>query len=116
MIENCADTHAIQNHAREALGLKARPPAAFNHFFKESVILPYLEDSCGMDILATEDFISLHDLMLYVLVPAMNGGTIDYEHPLVELATQLNISINNERPNAFGAFGQNRMYLCQKAA
>lgn len=116
LIENCTETHAMQNGAREALGLPPRAPASFNYFLKESVILPHLETSCDMEILAIEDFISLHDLILYVLVPALNGGTVDYEHPLVELATTLNIALNNERPNAFGTFGQNRLYLCRKAS
>ena len=36
-------------------------------------MLPRLGES-DLTLVAVEDFISLHDLVLYVLVPAINGG------------------------------------------
>jgi ubiquinone/menaquinone biosynthesis C-methylase UbiE len=112
MIENSMATYERQNHCRTLLGLPARTPAAFNLFFDDARILSHLK-SLGLDI-EIEDFISLHDLMLYVLVPAINGGTVDYDHPLVHAATRLNMAVSAETPSAFGGFGQNRMFVCRK--
>lgn len=112
MIENSMATYDRQNHCRALLDLPARTPAAFNLFFDETRILPHLE-TLGLEV-EIEDFISLHDLMLYVLVPAINGGTVDYDHPLVHAATRLNIAVSAETSSAFGAFGQGRMFVCRK--
>lgn len=112
MIENSMATYERQNHCRTLLNLPARTPAAFNLFFDETRILPHLE-TLGLEV-EIEDFISLHDLMLYVLVPAINGGTVDYDHPLVHAATLLNIAVSAEISSAFGAFGQGRMFVCRK--
>jgi SAM-dependent methyltransferase len=115
MIENSASTHGLQNHYRTLLGLPPRPVASFNLFFDEAAILPHLE-SIGLELLDVEDFISLHDLVLYVLVPAVNGGEVDYGHPIVEAATELTRAVNAEEPGAFGASGQNRLYVCRRPA
>ena len=112
MIENSTATYDRQNHCRTLLDLPARTPAAFNLFFDETRILPHLK-TLGFEV-EIEDFISLHDLMLYVLVPAINGGTVDYDHPLVHAATLLNIAVSAEISSAFGAFGQGRMFVCRK--
>ena len=114
MIENPMCTYSRQNQAREILGLKSRSPADFNHFLDERRILEYAKNQCGLVHLATEDFISLHDLMLYVLVPATNGGVVDYDHPIVKAATDLNIGFSANEENSFGSFGQNRLYLFRK--
>ena len=112
MIENSIQTYANQNRCREKIGLAARTPDPYNLFFDETRILPHLA-AIGLEILEIEDFISLHDLILYVLVPAINGGHVDYEHPLVEAATKLTIAVSAEQPSAFGRFGQNRLYCCR---
>jgi hypothetical protein len=67
-----------------------------------------------LNLVETEDFGSLHDLILYTLVPAINGGEVDYSHPLVEAATVLSLKTAQDNPGAFGTFGQNRLYVCQK--
>jgi hypothetical protein len=113
MIENSQQTYDRQNRARELGGLEPRSPAEFNHFYNEDVILPHLQ-SIGMEVQEIEDLISLHDLVLYVLVPMINDGKVDYDHPLVQAATQLNIAVSSEMPGAFGQFGQNRLYFCHK--
>lgn len=113
MIENCQNTYEKQNQARELVGLPRRSPAEFNHFFNEETLLPFLP-TVDLALLDIEDFISLHDLMLYVLIPMTNGGSIEYDHPLVAAATQLNIAISGQQKNSLGQFGQNRLYTCQK--
>jgi ubiquinone/menaquinone biosynthesis C-methylase UbiE len=113
MIENSQQTFEAQNLARESVGLARRTPAEFNHFFDETTLLPFLP-TAGLEILSIEDFISLHDIVLYVLVPMMNGGKVDYEHPLVGAATSLNVGLSGLKPSGFGAYGQNRLYLCRR--
>jgi hypothetical protein len=113
MIENSQQTYDDQNKARELVGLAPRTPAEFNHFFNEDTLLPYIA-SIGLDLRDVEDFISIHDLVLYVLVPMLNGGVVDYEHPIVEAATKLNLALSSVRPDGLGAFGQNRLFKCQK--
>lgn len=115
MIENSMQTYEQQNKCREMLGMQPRMPASYNLFFDEDEILPHIE-SVGMELAETEDFGSLHDLLLYVLVPAANGGVVDYAHPLVETATALSQAIARENSSAFGRFGQNRLYVCRKPA
>ncbi len=113
MIENVRQTYDRQNECRARLGMKPRAPAEFNLFFDEDEILPHLR-ACGLALEEAEDFGSLHDLVLYVLVPSMNKGEVDYAHPLVEAATKLSMKTSVESPGAFGQFGQNRLYLCRK--
>lgn len=114
MIENSSLTYATQNSYRADVGLPPRTPAVYNLFLDEDAILPNLEQ-LGLNLVDTEDFITLHDLVLYVLVPAINGGEVDYGHPLVEMATRLSIAASAKRPSAFGSAGQNRLYCCRKS-
>jgi SAM-dependent methyltransferase len=112
MIENSIQAYTNQNRCREVVGLPPRTPDFYNLFFDETKILPHIT-AAGLDLLEIEDFISLHDLVLYVLVPAINGGKVDYDHPLVAAATKLNMAISAEHMGAFGCFGQNRLYACR---
>lgn len=113
MIENSLETYGQQNGCREVLGLPARTPAEFNLFFDETEIRPHLAQS-GLTLEAVEDFSSLHDLVLYALVPAINGGKVDYEHPIVQAATVLNRALADALPGSLGPFGQNRLFYCRK--
>lgn len=113
MIENSKQTYDDQNKARELVELPPRTPAEFNHFFNEDTLLPYFA-SIGLELYDVEDFISIHDLVLYVLVPMLNGGVVDYEHPIVQAATKLNIALSSIRPDGLGKFGQNRLFKCRK--
>lgn len=115
MIENSKQCYDAQNTARELVGLPSRTPAPYNHFFDEESLLPFLP-TVGLELIGIDDFISLHDLVLYVLVPMTNGDKIDYTHPIVNAAKDLNIAISNNCPSGFGAFGQNRLYKCRKVA
>ena len=113
MIENSLEPYGQQNSCREVLGLPARTPAEFNLFFDESEIRPHLARS-GLTLEAVEDFSSLHDLVLYALVPATNGGKVDYDHPIVQAATVLNRALAEAMPGSLGPFGQNRLFYCRK--
>lgn len=114
MIENSQQSYSRQNLAREAVGLPARTPDVFNRFFDENTLLPFLP-SVGLDLVGIEDFISLHDLVLYVLVPMINDGKVDYAHPLATAATQLGTALSAIAPSSVGAWGQNRLYKCRKS-
>lgn len=113
MIENSQQSYGRQNSARQAVGLPARTPDVFNRFFDDAGLLQFLS-GIGLEVEPVEDFISLHDLVLYVLVPMTNGGIVDYEHPLVKAATQLNIALSAIDENSIGTWGQNRFYKCRK--
>jgi ubiquinone/menaquinone biosynthesis C-methylase UbiE len=113
MIENSQLTYNDQNSARTSVGLAPRTPAEFNHFFDEEILRPFLP-TVGLQLFDVEDFVSLHDLVLYVLVPMINGGVVDYDHPIVDAAAKLNIALSSERPNGLGAYGQNRLFKCRK--
>lgn len=115
MVENSTATHGAQNDYRELLELPRRKPAEFNRFFSEEEMRGHIENA-GLDLLDVEDFSSLHDLILYVLVPATNGGSVDYEHPLVRAATELSTKVSADHPSAFGRLGQNRLFVCSKPA
>lgn len=109
LIENCKQTHASQNTLREVVGLEPRKAVDYNLFFDEPEILNHVR-GLALHLEGIEDFGSLHDILLYVLVPAINGGEIDYHHPIIEAGTK----IAKELPNAFGAYGQNRLYIFTK--
>lgn len=113
MIENSQDSHGRQNRARELAGLPPRAAADFNLFFDEPPVRSRL-DKLGFTVV-TEDFSSLHDLVLYVLAPLLNEGKLDYAHPMVEAATKLSCLLNAEMPGTLGAFGQNCLFICRKA-
>jgi SAM-dependent methyltransferase len=113
MIENSIVSYGAQNDCRMLLGLPPRKPADFNLFFDEDELRPHLK-TIDLDLIDVEDFSSLHDLMLYVLVPATNGGVVQYDHPLVEAATVLSKGLSSTQAGSFGAFGQNRLFVCQK--
>jgi ubiquinone/menaquinone biosynthesis C-methylase UbiE len=115
MIENSAETHARQNDLRQMLGLERRKVAEFNLFFDDAAIRAALP-GLGLELVDVEDFGSLHDLVLYVLLPTTNGGEIDYTNPLVAKAAELNAKMSAAFPGSLGAFGQNRMYVCRRGA
>lgn len=112
LIENIQSTYSNQNRLRESVGLKQRTPDAFNLFIDEPRFLSHAEKK--LTLVAVEDFASLHDLVLYVLVPMLNNGNVDYDSPMVLAATKLLLSIPEEFSNRFGDFGQNRLYLFKK--
>lgn len=112
LIENVQETYSKQNLLRECVGLKPRTPDAFNLFLRESEFLSHAKKT--LTLVDVEDFASLHDLLLYVLEPMLHDGKVDYDSPMVAAATNLLLSAPEEFRNAFGGFGQNRLYVLKK--
>lgn len=114
LIENVQQTYGKQNRLRQSVGLAARTPDAYNLFIDEASFLSHAE--AVLDLVEVDDFASLHDLLLYVLVPMLNNGDTDYDSPLVKAATQLLLSAPESFRRQFGDFGQNRLYVFKKKA
>jgi SAM-dependent methyltransferase len=115
LLENFNETYERQNDCRELLGLPRRAPAEFNRFLSGQRVEAYVR-GIGFDLIAVDDFGSLHDLVLYVLLPAVNGGRIDYDNRLVAAATDLCERLGSVESDLFGSFGQNRLYVFQQPA
>lgn len=112
ILENTIQNYKRQNDCREAVGLSRREPAQYNLFIDENIFLAHAKKS--MRLVHIDDFGSLHDIILYVLIPMINDGEIDYNHSLVKAATELSVSILEKYDNPFGNFGQNRLFLFHK--
>lgn len=114
LIENFNTSYGNQNMLREIISLPARIPDPYNRFMEEELLENYIVKDLGMDLIYSENFGSLHDLMLYVLIPHMNEGKVDYDHALMESVTLLLENLSEELINSFGEFGQNRLYAFKK--
>lgn len=112
-IENSAEARERQSQLRARMGLSNRPIDKFNTFISDGK-LEKLAGELGLLVVKTQNISSLHDLLLYVLLPMTNGDTVDYEHPLIEAAAQLNIALTHDLDVELGPIGQNRLVLCQK--
>ena len=111
ILENIDQTYQLQNNLREAIGLPRRNSASFNLFIDEDRFLDHAAKS--LELISIDDFGSLHDIVLYVLTPMVNNGEADYDHPMVKAATELSLATSGKY--GFGNFGQNRLYLFNKA-
>jgi len=109
MMENVRQPYDRQNRCRVALGLPPRTPAAYNHFLDEDLLLRHTR-ARGLTLVASEDFAGLHDLLLYVLLPAATDGEVDYGHVLVDRVTELLVRAGDDLNRSAGV-GQNRLYL-----
>lgn len=113
LIENISQTHKRQNDCRTAVGLPPREPSAFNLFLDDFDVRQW--GRAGLQLVATDDFGALHDLVLYVLAPLADGGRLDYDHPLVAAATELSLATaSSDILQGFPSVGQNRLYLFRK--
>ena len=113
VLENFVESFERQNDGREMVGLPRRKPAEFNRFIGASRMEAMLKQH-RLSLLDVDEFGSLHDLLLYVLLPALNGGKVDYDHPLVSLSAEFSAKAHARESNAFGAWGQNRLYVLRK--
>jgi SAM-dependent methyltransferase len=114
VIENFTGSYSNQNLLRESAGLVERTPDPYNRFIHETEFQSFLIDELGMNHEVTDDFGSLHDVLLYVLIPAVNKGKVDYGHPIMEAVTTLLTNLPDDFQNLFGPFGQNRLYVFRK--
>jgi SAM-dependent methyltransferase len=113
LIENSAEARARQDVLRQAVGLPPRPIDAFNTFIHDGDLEKVLLDR-GFAIDECQTISSLHDLVLYVLMPMINGGKVDYEHPIVEAAAKLNIEISRTLKDSLEPLGQNRNVVARR--
>ena len=114
VIENFLDSYQNQNYLRELIGLRARTPDPYNKFIDEAKLESFACDELKLKLLLVENFGSMHDLILYVLLPHINSGEVIYNHPLMESVTLLLEKLPEEFVNRFGDFGQNKLYLFEK--
>lgn len=110
MIENFSGVHARQNALRALAGLPPRPVAGYNRFLDEATYEAHLGGL--LTPVLVEDFAALHDLVLYVLTPLVNGGEVDYKHPMVRAATELCLAGQGVLRQGEG--GQNRLYVFRR--
>jgi predicted O-methyltransferase YrrM len=113
LLENFSETYGRQNDCRELLGLPRRTPEEFNRFLSGERAEAHVR-GIGFELIAVDDFGSLHDLLLYVLLPAVNGGRIDYDHHLIAATADLCERLGSVEGDLFGSFGQNRLYIFQR--
>ena len=109
LAENPQKKFDYQNQLRGFLGLPKRSQPEFNLLIDENNYIQTAKEN-GFELIYNDDFSSLHDLLLYVLIPSINGGKIDYDHPILKSATNLSLKIFQNERNAFSNFGQNRLY------
>jgi ubiquinone/menaquinone biosynthesis C-methylase UbiE len=107
MIENSRQTKDHQNDLREVMGLARRADASFNLFLDDEAVIPHLNSR--FTSVEIEDFGSLHDVLLYVLLPHALKSEFHYDHPLMQSVADLCSRV----PFKCGEFGQNRLYLCR---
>jgi len=107
LIENSLEARQRQDVLRGAVDLPGRPIDVFNTFIADGTIEAILRGK-GFEIATSETISSLHDVVLYILLPMINGGKVDYENPLVEAAARLNIEMSAAFDDSLGTIGQNR--------
>jgi SAM-dependent methyltransferase len=112
ILENFTTVYEQQNDLREVMLLDRRKPDSYNLFIDDKSWVDHCTKS--MKLVMCDNFGSLHDILLYVLIPALNGGSIDYKHPLMPIVTELLLKVGEKYENGFGSFGQNQLYVFQK--
>jgi len=114
IIENFTQSYANQNLLREVLGLPTRTPDPYNKFINEKEFQEFVVEKLKFEFIYSENFGSLHDLILYVLLPHINNGKVIYDHPLMKSVTSLLEGIPESLRNNFGNFGQNNLYVFKR--
>ena len=114
IIENFVNSYANQNTLRELIDLPPRVPDSYNKFLDEKLFEKFVSEEIGLEIMKVDNFASLHDILLYVLLPHLNSGTISYDHPLMNIVTEFLVKLPNELSGSFGYFGQNNLYVLRR--
>ena len=86
-------------------------PDSYNKFLTETTFESFVEDELKAEIVLSQNFASLHDILLYVLLPHLNAGQVVYDHPLMESVTELLKNVPEQFSESFGRFGQNNLYV-----
>lgn len=99
MIENFTHTYANQNRLRRIVGLKNRKWPPFNKFLDPLEIYDVIVGKMKYQFHSSENISSLHDLLLYVVLPKVNPkrdhhGKWDYENPIMNVLTDLIVKEN----------------------
>ena len=115
LIENFTTSYANQNQLREIIGLPPRVPDAYNKFINENDFESFAKSELNAEIIISKNFASLHDILLYVLLPHSNSGQVSYDHPVMESVTQLLKNLPDEISENFGQFGQNNLYILKRS-
>lgn len=114
ILENFVGSYSAQNALREAIGLTPRTPDPYNLFLNENAFETFTKVDLGLELLAVEDFGSLHDVILYVLLPYVNSNKTNYDHPLMDAVTFLLENSADLTQQSFGSFGQNKLYVFRR--
>lgn len=114
IIENFTQSYVNQNLLRQVIGLPPRTPDPYNKFINEDELQEFIVEKLKLECVYSENFGSLHDLLLYVLLPHINDGKVSYDHPLMESVTTMLESIPENLRGNFGNFGQNNLYVFKK--
>jgi len=114
LVENFTNSYSNQNQLRTSLNLNPRTPDPYNLFLSEEKLEPFLRNELRLSLVLSENFGSLHDLLLYVLLPHVNNKRVVYDAPIMESVTQLLLNFPHSLQKNFGDFGQNKLYLFQK--
>ena len=112
-IENFVNSRNKQDDLRKIVGLERREIPKFNKFLYEDSFLDLIK--IYADVIEFKCISSLHDLVLYLLTPALNNGKVDYESPIVEKVTDLIINSDkkfNYKMNISPDIGQNSICIC----
>jgi 2-polyprenyl-3-methyl-5-hydroxy-6-metoxy-1,4-benzoquinol methylase len=112
-VENFKEAHRNQNRMRQVLQLEPRKPAEYNLFIDEEEMVAHLE-KLGLKEIKVLNYSGLHDILLYVLFPFLNGGEVDYTEELVQIAATFTSKLELEDMNNLGVFGQNRVVIARK--
>lgn len=107
ILENTIQAREQQNDLREAAGLPRRPPPDYNLYLDEVPFLAKARET--LRLVSVDEFAALHDLVLYVLAPAVNGDIIDFNDPIVHATTELLLA--HPDAGSVRGVGQNRLYL-----
>jgi len=114
IIENFVKSYKNQNQLRQLSGLPNRTPDPYNKFIDESKFEDFIKTNLQAEITMSKNFASLHDILLYVLLPQINSGNIIYDHPLMQSVTDFLKNIPEEMRDDFGRFGQNNLYVLKR--
>ena len=103
----CSTGHFIKN-------IESNAKKVFGHELSKTEV-DFCKNELNLEIIISRNFASLHDILLYVLLPHSNSGEISYDHPVMEAVTELLKTIPDELSESVGRFGQNNLYVLKRS-